>query len=68
VGYQVFYDYTCERALIFYGHYLLPLWNAYLDKIREDAAKAKDTFPLLGYIANLLQVEASTLFSEGCDV
>lgn len=31
VNYNVFQEYTCERAKIFYDHYLKPMWDSYLE-------------------------------------
>ncbi|CDW79687.1 dead helicases superfamily protein [Stylonychia lemnae] len=60
VNYNVFLEYTCERAKIFYDHYLLPLWTSYLEQslTKEDSNQyLKTMFPFKRFIIEYLQLD-----------
>eukprot|EP00347_Sterkiella_histriomuscorum_P016262 403353867 len=70
VNYTVFQEFTCERAKLFFDHYLKPLWEAYLEqsKTREDPSKYLIyNFPFKQFISQYLSIEPvddSMLFSD----
>jgi hypothetical protein len=60
LDYNVFLDYTCERAKIFYDHHLKPLWDDYLlQSLQADNPDdyLKSRFPFKAFIQSYLQIE-----------
>ena len=59
LDYNVFQEYTCERALIFFRHHVRCVWEAY-----QDSQNLKEAFPFKRFFSEYLQVE--DLF-DGCE-
>ena len=58
IDYNVFVEYTCERALIFYENFLKKVWNTYIEnseKTKQDInVYYKNNFPFKKFIVMYL--------------
>lgn len=60
--YTVFADYTCERAMIFFNHYLKTLWQGYVDSgkdLEDQNTYYKQNFPFKQFISYYLHMPAT---------